>query len=593
MTDQMITRAIADPQVTVKERRIDLRMVRWGEVATQTAEGIRETFARGSFAGTDPASVILESQRHEGPVVGVAEAIEERDDGAYASFRVASTPAGDELLTLASEGIMRSASVVFRPVRSRNLKGGVTERQSVELHRVAILPRGAYPSAQVIAVRNENVTDPIVESPAPAVDLAPIIMRMDGIDEAIRRVAAAQVPGPEPAIVGATSLGDFARKVYRGELADDLIARTFADQITSQNDGINQASWITDVKRIVDTQRRAINAFGGPAPLPEKGMNITYPFLSSANTLTAVQSTQKTEVQSARVDIDDATVAVATYAGGSDISIQLLERGTPSYLESYQRIMLNHWAGVTDAAFVTALEAGSVTQLMGNVLGAPIAVTTSAHTDDIIDTSAAHGFSVGDPVVFTTLTGGDATTAALVNRVVWVTATSFGTQTLRVALTPGGAPITWGTADLSAGSVSALDATAAGLRATLAQASVTVETATGAPASVVLASTDTFLAFLGLTDVVPYGLPNASNASGLADAAGLRLNVSGLEIIHKSSVTAGKLIVSNRMCAQWLEDGPRWLTVDNAQKLGVDKTVYSFGAPMTYVPAGIIEVTFV
>lgn len=589
----LVERAAGEPTAT-EGRRIDLRLVAWGDVANDPS-GYRETIMRGAFAGADPSGVVLESGAdlrnggHETRAVGVAEAIVERDDGAYATFRVAPTPAGDELLALVKDGVLGAASVVFKPVKSKPRADGVIERHALSLRRVAVLARGGYQSARVLAVR--AAAD--AQEATPVNDIAPVIERVDGIEAAIARMEAQYSTPAAPVehpLARFADVGEYAKAVFRNEVDAD-VQRTFADQITSQNDGLNPVGWITDIKRIVFLGRRAINAFGGPGPLPAKGMSIKYPFLSSSNTLTAIQSTQKTEIQSARVDIDDGDGTIATYAGGSDISIQLLERGDPSYLTAYQRIMTNHWANLTDAAFVTALEAGSVTQTMGNALGSPISLSTSAHADDIFD-ATGHGFSVGDAIVFTSLTGGDATTAALVNRVVWVTDTSFAANTFRPSLTPGGAAITWGTADLSAGTVRKVNTTATGIRTSLFQGSVTVESATGSPASVALASTDVFLALSGLTDIVPNYAGNPSASSGIQSARDLRININGLDIIHKSSVTAGKVILSNPMAAQWLEDGPTWLDAVNAQKLGRDYSVYSFGVGMVYVPAGVVEMTF-
>lgn len=604
MTDELLTRAIRDPDIKVDERRLDLRLVRWGEVATRTMEGIHETFVRGAFEGTDASSVVLESQRHDGAVVGVAESIDEREDGAYATFRVARTANGDELLTLASEGVLRGASVVFHPVKHRNVKG-VVERQRVELARVAVLPRGAYPSAQVLSVRSEDMEVPVTDPVVQPVDLSPTIARVDNIETAIARMEALAAVPPATDL-RYRSLRDFTEAVFRREIpspkwgvqsSDEAyeIVRTVADQLTSNNAGVNANSWITDVKRIVNLGRRAITAMGGPQPLPESGLTISYPFLSSSNTLIAAQATQKTEIQSARVDIDAGTATVATYAGGSDISRQLLDRSSPSYLEAYQRIMLAAWASVTDNAFVNALEAasGTTTQLYGNILEAGSALATSAHADDIFDTTPDHGLAVGDPVVFSTLTGGDATTAALVGRVSWVVATSLGAKTFRVALTPGGSPITWGTADISAGTVHKVGTTALKLRQSLFQASISVESATGTPASVALASTDVFTMLAGLSDVVPTYDGNPSNASGIGMASTLRLNISGLEIVHAPAVDAGKLVLTNPSAAAWLEDGPRWIRDDDVMLLGENIAVYSYAAPAVYVPAGIVEVTFV
>lgn len=597
-TEDIIERAAGAPVADAEGRRIDVRLVAWGDIATD-ASGYRETIMRGAFAGADASRVILETGAdlrdggHRTRVVGVAESIIEREDGAYGTFRVAPTPAGDELLALVRDGALGAASVVFRPITSKKRADGVIERHTADLARVAILPRGGYPSARVLAVRSEPIMEVPVTENVP-VDLAPTIARIDNIDAAIARMEASLATpqgqnGPQWA-----DFSSYTDAVWRGE-ADAYLFRTVADQITSQNDGVNGNSWVTDVKRIVNLGRRAITAMGGPASLPDSGMTVSYPYYSSANTLIALQSTQKTEIQSARVDIAAGTATVGTYAGGSDISRQLLDRSSPAYREAYNRIMLAAWASVTDAAFVNAMEgaSGTSTQLMGNTLEAGSALTTSAHADDIFDTTPDHGLQAGDAVVFSTLTGGDATTAALVGRVVWVISTSLGAKTFRVALTPGGTAVAWGTADISAGTVHKVKTTALSLRQTLFQASITVESATGSPASVALAATDVFTALAGFSDVVPSYPGNPSNASGVGNAADLSLNISGLNIVHSSAVDAGKIVVTNPSAASWLEDGPRWITGPDVMKLGENVAVYSYAAPAIYVPAGIVEVTYV
>jgi len=134
-------------------RRIDLRLLSWRDVAEHTEEGIRERFLPGAFAGTDPSRVTLESQNHRGAIVGRAETVEEREDAAYATFVVAPTPAGDELLTLARQGILRAASVVFRPSRRASTQAwsNVSEwssRASRCSIGAPIHPRPSWPSVQ-------------------------------------------------------------------------------------------------------------------------------------------------------------------------------------------------------------------------------------------------------------------------------------------------------------------------------------------------------------------------------------------------------------------------------------------------------------
>jgi HK97 family phage portal protein len=614
--DELITRASADSVSPGDGRRLDIRLVAFGDVARRTNEGYPEQLLPGVFAGVDPARVMLESQKHGGAIVGNGEALVEREDGLYGTFRVAETTAGDELLALTKAGpngerpVLTDASVVFAPQQQR-VKDGVVQRIKAELRRVAIVERGAYASGQVLAVRSdpEMTEDTTQETPkqeeTPALveraepDLTPITSRMDDMDERLTKlatIATAPGRGSDHELGQYATLGDYQAAVWAGQadagllarsLEDPLVARAAADQITTNNAGVVPPAWLTDVKRIVDLGRRAITAFGGPAPLPGTGMEVDWPYLNSSNTVIGAQSTEKTEVTSARVDIAKGSVAVETWAGYSDISYQLLQRSSPSYRDAYDRIMLAEWGKVTDAAFCADLEGatGTTTQAARGMLGSDVTLQTSAAADDIIDAST-HGLSIGDAVVFTALTGGTGLTAG---QVYWVIAANFTADDFQVSATPGGSAVDF-TADITAGTVAKITDTGVRLHEALAQASVSVEDATGAPASIVLAGTDMFLAMAGLTGITQYG---PSNAQGSMLASTLQVIASGLVIRRAPGVSNGKLIVSNPQAATWHEDGPRFIAAEDVAKLGQNVGVYSFNAPAVFVPAGIVELTLI
>ena len=70
------------------------------------------------------------------------------------------------------------------------------------------------------------------------------------------------------------------------------------------------------------------------------------------------------------MDIKLGTEALVTYAGGGDIANQLIRQSDPSALEAFGRIVLTALGVVTDTAFVTELESGSVTQDLGEAITA-------------------------------------------------------------------------------------------------------------------------------------------------------------------------------------------------------------------------------
>lgn len=339
-------------------RTVEIRIMPWGQVA-DTPEG-REAFERGAFAGTDPGRVTIESQRHGGTLVGRGVALEEREDAAYLAARISETPAGDELLTLIRDGVISDASVSYKPVKTARRKG-VLNRQAVDLWRVAIVERGTYPGAGVLAIRSQsedlNVTDETEITEAnPPPDLSPLLERMEKLDDKIVQLQAraAVPPVADPEYV-AHSLGELLRRT----LDEPLLNRALADQLSSENPGLLPKAVINNMVGLINRGRRTINAFGGPGALPDKGMTVNWPRLTTALTgLIAAQSTDKAAVVSAKVSFGEGTSAIVTYAGGSDISKQLIRRSQPPYLEAYARAMTIAWSNVTNAAFSAAVYAG-------------------------------------------------------------------------------------------------------------------------------------------------------------------------------------------------------------------------------------------
>jgi len=135
-----------------------------------------------------------------------------------------------------------------------------------------------------------------------------------------------------------------------------------------------------------------------------------------------------------------------------------------------------------------------------------------------------------------------------------------------------------------------LAATADTLRAALFGASAKVELATGSPATFAIASSDVFVKLGGLPNLFPvmYG---TANASGTADAASLRIEVSGIRIINDPFLPAGSLHVSNGQAASWFEEGPMTVAVDDVEKLGQNVAVWGMGTFGAHVPKGIVQIS--
>jgi HK97 family phage prohead protease len=382
--------ATYDATITARgaaERVIEVRAVPW-DVISETPDG-REMFARGAFEGAEPERVTLEAIGPHGAdpgvrLVGRATRLDDRDDGLYATFAVSRTRDGDELLELARDGVYRGASVVFTPITDRAADGGVTVRTRAELARVGIVERAAYAGAEVLAVRSEDAPPMTDEQAAPVaatatiaadpgVRVAPDTAALDELRaDLIGRMASLEAVGSRargPHMMARWSgFGEYLKDAAGDPEAAVLLARALVDQKAATNPGVMAPSFVSDVKGIVDASRPAIEATGGPAALGASGMTLNWPyFAGDLGALVGKQSAEKTEITSVVVNLLAGQAAIETFAGGSDISYQLIKRSAPAYLEAYGRIMLAGWALTTEKEYETDLNAGATGTLTGDI----------------------------------------------------------------------------------------------------------------------------------------------------------------------------------------------------------------------------------
>lgn len=158
-----------------------------------------------------------------------------------------------------------------------------------------------------------------------------------------------------------SNLSEFVMAGRDGSLTpEELAAFALADQITSDNPGLMRPSWIDGIVGILNRGRPAISAFGGPGSAGDSGMRVEWPtYTGGFDGLVGVQAAEKTEVTTRKVSITKAGADLATYAGASDISYQLLRRSSPAYREAYSRILAIAYGIVTDAKFSADLVAGA------------------------------------------------------------------------------------------------------------------------------------------------------------------------------------------------------------------------------------------
>jgi hypothetical protein len=392
------------------KREIDVRIAPFGETI-ETIHG-PEMIEAGDHV-TDPAKLLLMGLEHEvhlgigqdGKVIptrrptGKAIAVERRADGAYGTFRVAKTAAGDELLALIEDDVVGGVSVEMGSNRRTR-----TERRNGRQLRVvefgdfrAVSPtyQPAYAEARVLAVRSQKEDAPVAEDQAPATGAreeqpAPqfdpkvitdaiaagmeqvqarsgadalavqekLIERIEKMEEASR--ASFEIPSTpgDQSPPDDFNAGDWLKLVLKVVSGDkvpnkEIEARVAADLVTADNLGVIPTMFAGDVRETIDTSRPFLESTRR-LNIPRAGMQLTVPVLETRPT-TGVQSSEKQELTSTITEITPANFDPVTIGGYGDISLQLLKRSDPSYLELYLDLLSEAYGIDADDEAINAL----------------------------------------------------------------------------------------------------------------------------------------------------------------------------------------------------------------------------------------------
>jgi hypothetical protein len=409
-----LVRRAAGPVTLDDAGTLSGRLVPWN-VPTEVDDGTGryiESFAPGGLT-VEPGTIVPVYAGHttdgrgritRGPLVGRVDNLESREDGLYGTVVLADVPAAAELRALART-VGATFSVEFTgaaPTGPEVIRDGVT----LDGLAVLTLPhRGAYPGAEVLAVRaapdfgngdeDEDEDDPPAEAtdddeeegrgevPAPVAQ--PPAARAQIEREVARALGRIRRPATHPLgryrgpfefyEAARTSSSDELphafRDAYRAYRDRVTLARAFVDQITTDNPGVMPPAWLTEIFGILDTGRPVINAIG-TRPLPPSGMEVDWPYYDGdMHTLVGEQTVEKADVTSVKVSFKKASVPIKTYAGGSDISWQLIRRSQPSYRDAYLRILNIAYGVVTDNVVGDLLPAVPGAQTVDYDIAAP------------------------------------------------------------------------------------------------------------------------------------------------------------------------------------------------------------------------------
>lgn len=340
---------------------------RWGRVS----DGAWVRFAPGSL---DPSARPVVAIGHDSArPIGRVSSNTSDDAGMVTSVRVSRVRDGDEALVLAQDGVLGMFSVGVDPTEwhTEPAPDG-TDGMVVtagDWQHLALLPFGAFADALVTDVAASAPTQGATPMPdftgqftgtiddtAPPADQEPPAQASQQPVAAaappapVQAAAPVPQPGPQPVPVnpagpspaaGPFNIGRLARIIaegnQRGLRAGDVQARIQAalTNVTTANVP-SPPAYRTELVGLIDHGAPLASRLE-QRPLPESGMEILYPEWTAFPDSTTKQAGEKTPIASGDVSWAWRTNPVETFAQGNDLSLQAVQRSSPSAMDAYLR----------------------------------------------------------------------------------------------------------------------------------------------------------------------------------------------------------------------------------------------------------------
>ena len=356
-------------------------------------------FEKGSIAIHDQTKIKLLAQHDPTNPIGRAQSFTTTDNAIMGTFKISASQKGTDYLIMASEDLIGGLSVGVEVIASKPGKDGTIYVSAAVLKEVSLVESPAFKDAIVTKVAaSEGEADPTTETESEA-----IVTEETPVPEAVLPEAAPAetVEASRPTIKASTpyitssvrspikSMGGYALHTIKAQLGDEdsaLYVKAAADS-TSTNPAFNPTQYLTNMfVSNTNFARPAVDACGRAA-LPASGMTLSIPSLiTPTDTAPTVASTAESAAPSnTGMTSEYLTYNVTKYAGQQTISLELIERSDPVFMDQLMIQLERAYLKATDAAVIAALIAGGT--------AATATAATSAGLISYLSTEAAAAYA--------------------------------------------------------------------------------------------------------------------------------------------------------------------------------------------------------
>ena len=342
-------------------------VVPFGKVGNTSAGPV--VFEQGSIAIHDSTKIKLLAQHDPTNPIGRAQSFTTTDTAIMGTFKISASQKGTDYLIMASEDLIGGLSVGVEVIASKPSKDGTIYVQSAVLKEVSLVESPAFKDAIVTKVAaSEGEADPTTETESEA-----IVTEETPVPEAVLPEAAPAetVEASRPTIKASNpyitstvrspikSMGGYALHSIKAKLGDDdsaLYVRAAADAMTT-NTAFNPTQYLSSIF-VSNTNfgRAAVDACGRAA-LPASGLTLNIPSLiTPTDTAPTVAATAESAAPSdTGMTSEYLSYTVSKYAGQQTISLELIERSDPVFMDQLMIQLERAYLKATDAAVIAAL----------------------------------------------------------------------------------------------------------------------------------------------------------------------------------------------------------------------------------------------
>jgi hypothetical protein len=354
-------------------------------------------FESGSVQIPEAKRIKLLAQHNQTDPIGRAQNFQVTQDAIYGTFKVSASTKGTDYLTLAAEELISSLSIGVEVIKAQENADGVLVVSSAVMKEVSLVESPAYADAVVTKVaasegEAEEVTPTETESEA-TVDTAPEPTETKA-EAATPTVEAARPTISAPFISTSVrspikSMGGYALHTIKAQLGDEESALYVkaAGDTTSSNPAFNPTQYLTNMF-VSNTNfgRAAIDACS-KSVLPGNGFTINVPSLvtptSTAPTVAAVAELDT--VSDTGMTSAYQSYTVNRYAGQQTISLSLIERSDPVFMD---QLMIQ-----LERAYLLATDAAVIAQLISSGTAATATANTAAGLISYLSTESAKAYA--------------------------------------------------------------------------------------------------------------------------------------------------------------------------------------------------------